>query len=346
MNEKIQQAKAALSPETEKKEPTFSESDCLSSGLTLLNLATYNRPDVGLVKGRVYRISGHSSSGKTFIGRTILAEATINQNFNGYELIYDDVEEGALMDTMKFFGKKLVDRLVPPGKSKGGTPIFSKSTLDFYKRVNARLDKGKKFIWICDSLDALRPDAESAMTDGKAKIHSQELRKLIDPIKATGSILILVSQVRVAMNSVFKEDITAGGLAPRFYSTWDVHLRKIKKVVKSYKDRKYPAGNIVLAKVNKTRLSGSDQQIQFRFDPQVGIDDVGSNIDFLLWSGHWTKEGGRIQAKEFNCEKDRDGLIEEVESTKLGRHQLRQVTAKMWKEIQDAISIPRRPKYE
>src|SRR6516162_6068421 len=98
MASKADQARAIL--KTRSPEPPESlESDFLSVGLTLGNLAISGHPDRGLQKGRIYRICGRSQTAKTFLARTILAEAARSSYFSDYELTYDDVERGALMST-------------------------------------------------------------------------------------------------------------------------------------------------------------------------------------------------------------------------------------------------------
>jgi RecA/RadA recombinase len=339
---KTEEAKASLNGEYEEK---VTSPDTLSTGLTLLDLAI----DGGLRKGHVYRVAGRSGAGKTFLCRTILAEASINEAFDGYELIYDDVERGALMDTAKFFGQGLVDRLVPPARSKNKQPIYSKTVGDFYRRIRAKLEDGKSLIWICDSLDSLSPDAENnKMSDGKAKAHSQELRKLLDPLEETKSILIMVAQVRVDMRSPYGEDMTAGGRAPEFYSTLDIWLKKIKTLKTVYKGKKYANGIQVIARVKKNRLAGGDKSIIFPFHPSYGIDDTGACVDFLASAGHWSKSKGTISAPEFGHTGTRTKLIEIIEADEDGELQDRLVTLteKVWKEIETATSVKRKPRYE
>jgi RecA/RadA recombinase len=343
MKEKVAQAKAALLHSPKTLEP--SGKDYLSSGVTLINLASYGTIDRGIVKGKVYRIAGRSSSGKTFLCRTILAEAARNKNFDGYELIYDDVERGALMDTEKFFGRGLVDRLVPPAWSKSKVPIFSRSTLDFYRRVRTKLEDGKKLIWVLDSLDSLCPDAESKMTDGKAKVNSQELRKLMEPLETTGSILILISQTRVDMRSMFPQDIAAGGNAPEFYSTLEIWLRKIKILTTTYKEKKCATGILVSAHIKKNRISGKDRKVTFPFSPDYGIDDVGANIDFIRFWKHWEqKKGIGIIAPEFEFQGTRNKLIKKIEEEN-SEQKLQIITEEVWNNVQKAITVERKPRY-
>ncbi len=351
MQHKVDQAKSAMIGKDSKvKEPT--EQDFLSTGITLLNLAMYNRVNGGILKGHIYRVAGRSSSGKTFLCRTILAEAVNNPAFNGYELVYDDVERGALMDTERFFGKKLVERLVAPAIAKDRSPIYSTTIGDFYNRIRTKLEKGTKLIWIEDSLDALASDRESKMTDGKAKINSQEMRKLVDPLQQTGSILVIISQVRTNMQPVIPgmrmmvpEDIISGGRAPEFYSTADIILRKSKTLKTTYKTKKYTTGHRISARITKNRLSGLDHTVYFPFYRTYGIDDIGANVDFLIDNGYWSKDkSGVMTADEFCFTGSVTKLITRIEKEN-EQQKLAILVGKVWREIQEACSTSRKPRY-
>jgi hypothetical protein len=90
---------------------TFTPSSSyLSTGSTLLNLACSGKVSGGFIKGHYYHFVGDSSSGKTFLCLTCLAEAAINPHFDDYQLIHDDAENGSLFDFGKFFGPKMAGR--------------------------------------------------------------------------------------------------------------------------------------------------------------------------------------------------------------------------------------------
>jgi RecA/RadA recombinase len=328
------------------------EPEGLSTGLTLLDLAGHGKIGAGILKGHLYRFAGRSSSGKTFVCRTILAEAANSPLFDGYELIYDDVERGALMDTEKFFGKKLLDRLTPPARGKNKEPLYSNTIQEFYNRAEKKLKDGKKCIWVLDSLDALDSEVITKMSDSKAKVNSQRMRCLIDPLQETGSIMIIISQVRADMTPPIPgmkkfgppEDVIAGGRAPEFYSTFDVILRKSSAIKVTYKEKKYTRGHWVTAKVSKNRLSGMDQTVKFPFYPSFGIDDIGSCIQYLVDVQHWKETKGILEVEDFNFTGRRDALIAKIEDGLYDS--LRNLTAKVWKEIQDALYVGRKKRYE
>jgi len=344
----------------------LTDKDFLSTGITLLNLATYNRVFGGMAKGFLYRLIGKSQTAKSFVSRMILAEAANNPEFDKYELIHDDIEKGVLMNDVKFFGTKLAARIRAPMYSKEGKkPIMSRTIMDMFDRMNKKLDAKKKFIWIVDSFDALQSMTTTKMGDGKAKIAADKLRGVIDDrLVESGSIIIFVHHAKTNMSQEFtwgpKPDVTTGGLSPEFYSTADIRLSKlsvIKKVIKGKKaadadedddskDRKIAIGNWIGAHVTKNRLSGMDRTIRFSLYPSVGIDDLGSCVDFLIANSHWEKQkGGIVQSEEFDFEGSPEKLIQHIEITNQER-ELRVLTGRVWQEIEQACSLQRKPRYE
>jgi RecA/RadA recombinase len=329
-----------------KKEPLHSEKDFLSFGVTLLNLGCYGRTNGGLLKGHVYRIMGRPSGGKTFLARQILCEAALNPDFKDYELIYDDVERGALMDTEKFF-PPLVPRLLAPARSKTKQPIYSKGVDDFFDRLRTKLEKGKKLIWVEDSLDVLTGINEGKMTDGKAKYFSgsKGLRSVLDLLESTGSILILVSQARANIGNIFQPDTTSGGRALEHAATLEVWLYKGADIKKLYKGKtKVVIGNWIVANIKKNRISGAPCSVRFPIFMNYGIDNISANVSYLLATEHWGKDKAGIHATEFTQHCTQIQLVEMIERENKQR-ELEIIVAKVWKHVQGQCQIVRKPKY-
>lgn len=348
MNEDVAKAKKAMSIKAP-MERVLTNSDFLSMGLTLGNLSAYGRTFGGMVKGHIYRIIGKSQSSKTFLVKTILAEASISPHFANYELIYDDIERGGeLISTAKFFGSRLASRMVPPARSKTKAPMYTRSTDEFYTRINKRLDAGKKFIWIPDSLDSLTGVDNNKMSDGKAKMHSNELRKLIQGIKETGSILILVQHAKVNMGSIWGGHITTGGASPEFYSTLDIWLSKMETIKKSlgtkYNDLEEPIGVRVQCHIKKNRINGTDRTFEFPLYYSYGIDDIGSCIAWLTKVNHWKEEKGMFAAEEFGFEGKALALIKKIEAEGM-KKELQVLTGRVWREIDEALALKRVPRF-
>ena len=149
-----------------KKIRVLSSKDFLGTGSTLLNLACTGKPFCGFAKGKYYFIVGDSISGKTFLSLTCLAEADLNPNFDKYRFIFDNAEDGALMDIKKFFGLGVSNRIECPGVDKEGyNRKYSTTIEEFYYHVDDAIKRGRPFIYILDSMDSLSSEAEQDKFD-------------------------------------------------------------------------------------------------------------------------------------------------------------------------------------
>lgn len=321
------------------------DKDFLSTGVHLVDLAARQpgRLVGGLPKGKIIRLIGRSQTSKTFLARTILTEAACNPEFALYKLIHDDVERGALMSTGMFF-KRLEKRLQAPRYSKTGEPIFSKTLGDFYEAINKKLDADERFIWVEDSLDSLAATGETKMSDGKAKTNSNELRKLINGLDRTKSILILVQHAKVNMGSSWGGDVTTGGASPEFFSSLDIWLSKLETLKRTVNEKKYPIGVMIRAHVMKNRIAGVDRIVKFPLYYDYGIDDIGASALWLCETGHWPIKKKIIQAEEFKYEGHINSFIRRVENENLQK-ELRVIVSRVWKEIEAACSTGRKPRY-
>src|SRR5258708_7874258 len=133
--------------------------DGISTGSTMLNLATTGRTAVGFLPGHYYLFVGDSGSGKTFLCLTCMAEATLNPFYDEYRFIFDNAENGALMDMERFYGKKMAGRLEPPGGNRDN-PKYSGTVEEFYYHVDNAFKRGDPFIYVLDSMDALTSEDE------------------------------------------------------------------------------------------------------------------------------------------------------------------------------------------
>ena len=353
------------------KRHTFQEKDLLSTGSTLLNLACSGSINGGLCKGRYFWMVGDSSSGKTMLTLTILAEASINPSFDNYDLIYDDVEGGALMDVEQFFGKKLAERLSPPFWIED-TPDYSRTAEDFYFGLDSRLTdvesgEAKPFIWILDSMDALSTKYEGEKFaekkkaweeekkpkgdygDGKAKINSTWIRSVVPRLRDTGSILVILSQTRDNINaSMFESSSThAGGRSLKFYAAWQLWSSLGKAITKQVKGKNRQLGIVSRIAIKKNRLTGrettGDTVVQVPIYHSFGIDDIGSCVDYLVEEGHWAGSGN-VHAAEFDFKGRRERLIRMIEEDE-AELELKSIVKKVWTEIQQACIVDRKNRY-
>lgn len=351
-----------------KKPKTLPLADFVSTGSTLLNLACSDRPNGGFAKGKYYFLVGDSASGKTWLSLTCNAEAAINPSFKDYEFIYDNVEDGALMDLTAYFGEAMVKRMRAPGAD--GT--CSTTVESFYYNLDNTIKRSKKtgkpFIYVLDSQDALDSEAanekfeenkvahekgkekKGSYGDGKAKAHSENIRRALVGVRETGSILIVIGQTRDNISGMGDPKTRSGGRSLRFYATLEIWTSVREKLMKNVRGEPMQIGSLVKVQLKKNRFTGKLPTVYIPIYHSIGIDDTGSCVDYLLEWKHWSlkkikgEESKVIIAPEFEFEGSRGQLIRHIEENNL-EQDLRQIVTDVWGEIQEALVVPRKNRY-
>lgn len=329
----------------------------------MLNMALTGKPTCGFLKGHYYFLVGDSQSGKTFLALTCLAEASINPEFKEYRFIFDNGEGGALMDMGKFFGQRVVDRMEPPAM-KAGEPVCSETIEEFYYHISDVIDDGRPFIYILDSMDSLTSESEQnkleekreahakgktttgSMQDGKPKANSQGIRQLLQPLSRTGSILIIINQTRDNIGGYgFEKKTRSGGHALTFYASIEMWSSRISKIKKTIRGKPRQIGDLCAVRTKKNRLQGKDRTVTVPIYWSVGIDDVGSMVDYLVEENHWTaNKGGKIRVPEFDIEVSREKLIRHIQHAGLERD-VQEIVRDVWDEIEEACAVKRKSRY-
>jgi RecA/RadA recombinase len=334
----------------------------LSTGATLLNLGLTDDPLYGLLTGHYYFFVGDSSSGKTWLTMNILAEAAYNPAFKNYRLIHDNVEDGALMDVPRYYGKETARRLECPRLIKG-MEVCSETVEDFYYNIDDAIKDGRPFIYLLDSQDSLTSSASNAkfseqkkarrkgtevtgtFGDGKAKVHSENIRRVVAALKKSGSILIIISQTRDNLGFGFEKKTRSGGRGLKFYATteiWTSVRKKHKKEVRG--GIKIQTGIDCKIDLKKNRITGDEPSVTIPIMNDIGVDDVGSMIDYLLETDHWELEGKKIAAPEFDFLGSRQKLIQWLkDETEVPM--LQHLVGRVWNEIKAEARPTRSSRY-
>jgi RecA/RadA recombinase len=354
-----------------REKPVLSEEGALSTGSTLLNLACSDNPNFGFVKGRYYYLVGDSASGKTWTSLTCFAEACKSKGFQDYRLIFDDVEGGAMMDIEHYFGKDVAKRIEPPA-IRNGKPIYSTTVESFYYHISDILKEGDPFIYVLDSQDSLTSDASAkkfteqqkaeekkddkvgSYGDAKAKYHSEHIRLILAELRHTGSILIIIGQTRDNLGFGFETKTRSGGRALRFYATLEIWTSVAGKVERMVRGKERTVGVNCLAEVKKNRVDGKvgkDRAAKIPILYDVGIDDVGSCVDYLITEQHWAKikeEGSNrkiYDAHDIFFKGSREKIVQFIENEDL-EEKVRGIVAKVWAEVEEESRPVRKRRYE
>lgn len=345
-----------------KKEPEVGEPHYLSTGSTLVNLAFSGKAKGGYKPGLCYSFVGDSNSGKTWLALSALAEASIDPHFDSHRLIFDNAENGAHMDVAKFFGKEFLSRVEPLGGTRE-SPAHSSTLEEFYDRIDAVLEDGP-VVAVLDSMDALWTENEedqvkkekNARLKGrevsgsygtsKPKMNSARLRVLANKVEKTGSVLIIISQTRdnIGFGARFQPKTYSGGNAIKFYSRVQMWTSVKKRLKKEHRDKTFVQGTLMQVKVTKNHVTGWEGTVDLPILYDVGIDDTGANVDYLVDLGHWKKGKGGIVAPELDITLPRESLVLHVEKNNQERR-LQEAVERVWYEVQEAVRIARKPRY-
>lgn len=349
----------------------------LSSGSTMLNLACTNTPHGFMIGGKYYLLVGESEAGKTWLAMTLLAESTMHSRFQKHKIIYDDIEEGANMDMEFYFGKSTASRIEAPEpdrKDSFGIPCpYSETIEQLYDSLERHLgeaeENGHGIIYIVDSMDSLTSEAElkkakenttarkknketsGSYGDGKAKINSSNVRRIVGRLGRSNSILIIVCQERDDLAAMFDTKVFSGGRSLRFYATLQLWLKKKKDIEVTIRGKKRALGSMSEVNVYKNRLTGEKhKKVALPIYINSGIDDVGSMVEWLLEEKYW--EGGKtdvskIQAVDFKVDLSRELLVRHIEDNGL-EEQLKEIVCSLWAEIMSltADKVKRKRKYK
>jgi len=341
----------------------------IPSGSTMLNLACSDNPFAAYQMGKIVTVPGSSSSGKTILMLTAMAEMAEDNRFDDYDFYYDDCEEALAFDMEYLFGR-LGERLLPPGgEDDDGMPVYSNTIQDFKMNILTKCKAGKPFIYVLDSMDSLTTDEElekeyaaaikrmkdpSAVKEltgsyktEKAKIMGESLRMINGAIKKTNSALFIIQQIRQKIGVTFgRQTTTSGGNAPFFYSSHQVWLNKITQIKDS--DHGLKIGNKVKAEVTKNKITGKLREIEFDVYTDYGIDDISSCVDYLCKSKQWKKNGAWINPVGYSTVKkvfQKKELVEMIEKD-CAETDIKKLCGETWLRIEEEIKLSyRKRKY-
>ena len=167
-------------------------------------------------------------------------------------------------------------------------------------------------------------------------------RKVKGKIRSTGSLLLVISQVRQNIGVMFGDKYTrSGGKALGHYATqeaWMAVTRKLKK-----KERQN--GVHVKVKVKKNHFTGKLREVQLDIIHNYGVDDIGSMIDWMVKEGFWKKTAQTIDTGGDFINGTKEKLSKHIDSENY-EDELIQIVATCWKEIEDSLVMDRKPRYE
>lgn len=345
----------------------------------------------GWANGRVANIVGDKSAGKTLLA--IEACANFHMKFPESPIRYAETEHafdeayaealGMPVDAIEFAYK------APRKKKakKGETPALSRAEKlraeaeaeaaeaaapgeegkkaplrtveDWYEDMSdflarCKKNKGKRGLYVLDSLDALSDDAEmerdiddASYGGTKPKKMGELFRRLIAEMDEANVLLLVISQLKDKIGVMFGEKQTrSGGRALDYYSSHIVWLAEIGKIYKTIGGIKRAIGVNVKARVKKNKVGLPFRDCEYPILFGYGVDDLTANVEWLLTLKH----GEKLLRDELDMSKSgydvrinklRDRGGQEVRDM---RAKLRALVIQEWQKVETSF-LPKARKY-
>ena len=221
----------------------------------------------GLPRGRVVKIFGPESSGKTTLALHVIAEA----QKKGGVCAFIDAEHAMDPEYSKKLGVNINELLL-------SQPDAGEQALEITESL---VRSGKIDVIVIDSVAALTPRDEiegdvGAYHLGKqARLMSQALRKLTAITGKSKTVIIFINQIRMKIGVVFgNPETTPGGKALKFYTSVRLDIRRIAQIKKGDE----VVGGRVRVKVVKNKVAAPFKSTEFDLMYNEGISHEGEII--------------------------------------------------------------------
>lgn len=313
----------------------------VSSGSSGLNLALTNSLENGYPVGKIVNLVGDKQLGKSLLClETIMYAYYVLRKKYDIKLIYNDTEAALNMENA-----------INIGFPSDAIEFRQSATVEnWYEDLNKEIESSDNYdlvIYILDSLDAISTEEEleqdfneKSFGMAKQKKLSELFRKLTQKIDKKNILLIVVSQIREAIGVTFgKKQRRSGGKALDFYAYQIVWLYNKGTI----KDGNITTGIEVKAKVEKNRVWKPFRECEFNILFEYGIDDLGSNIDYLIENKYYKKNAaGKIifEDKTFS----REDFIQLMMSNNQ-EDEIKISVKNVWDGLEEKAKVIRKAKY-
>jgi recombination protein RecA len=228
----------------------------------------------GLPVGRISEVYGMEGCGKSALALTALASC---QRHGGVAVLADPEQSFDRARAESVFGINTSELILLQ-------PEYMEELIEQVKVVlSAHSAKSGMMLIVWDSIACTKTKGGLTMEAGEYRVGevprllSEELRKILEPLKKHRAHLMLLNQIRTKIGVLFGPNTTTpGGHGPKFYSSWRMEFFGGKGV-------KDAAGKhlakVVTCVTQKTRFSEPFRKAKIRFDYERGYDNEWSTLD-------------------------------------------------------------------
>lgn len=276
----------------------------------------------GIPLGRITVLHGREGCGKTTMCLHLCAEV----QKQGGVVLYIDKEYKLDPDYARKIGVD-VDHMI----------ISQPSHLErVYEIIIATIKKAaawrkatKKRVPILIVLDSLNAAIAKARLEGEvedkhvapeARVHSENIPKMLDILHKEDVAMVYVSQYRANIGKMFGDkNETAGGNAPKYYASLMLKVEYIGKE----KDGGEAVANKTRVTCVKNQIAPPFKQAEFEIKYGIGIDRVATLLDAAMDAGIVTKKGswfnygkkrlGQGRPSALDVLRENESLMEQIE---------------------------------
>ena len=167
-------------------------------------------------------------------------------------------------------------------------------------------------------------------------------------IKKVEGLVVFVSQTRanIGPGAQFRPKIRTGGEALTFYCAHIMWLAVEKRITSGGEKRaKVELGSDVECRCTKNKLTGKKRNAYFPIFYDYGVDDITSNVFFLMACGHWPKEKNSIIVPEWNFKGMPSKFVKLAEAEGL-QEDIKRIVGEQWREKEKTYELNRPGRFD
>ncbi len=235
----------------------------------------------GFPRGRIIELYGPESGGKT----TLALEVAKRCQDEGGNVGFVDAEHALNRELCQHIG-------IDEARFVISQPDSGEKAIDI---VSEMIRSGAFDIVIVDSVAAMVPEAElDAETTQQfmglhARLMSKFMRRVAGDVSNTGTMLVLINQVRKDLGAYGAPDTTTGGRAIRFYASLRIEVRTSSS--KKIERNGQVVGVTVKATVKKNKVGPPFRQAEYDVIFGQGIEGSGALLDVAEATGVIERRG-------------------------------------------------------